>query len=85
MKDHRGVFAHTAIVTVEIGLGIQQEIGDVHRDHQEQFTLAPIHRAIRTAEQQHQGRQHVEQRGEEDVEVLDVRSREPSQQQQQRR
>ena len=85
VEHHRSVFTHAAIVAVEVGLGIQQEIGDVNRDHQEQFTLASIHRAVGAAEQQHQGGQHVEQRGEEDAEVLDVRSREPGQQQQQRR
>ncbi len=85
MEHHRSVFTHAAIVAVEVGLGVQQEIGDVHRDHQEQFTLASIHRAVSATEQQNQGGQYVEQRGEEDAEVLDVRSREPGQQQQQRR
>ncbi len=61
MKDHRRVFADTAIVAVVIGLGVQQEVNPIHRDHQEQLTLATIHRAVRTAEQQHKGRQHVEQ------------------------
>lgn len=79
MKHHRRVFTHAAVIAVVIGLGIEQEVSDVHRDHQKQFALTAVHRAIRAAEQQHQGRQHVEQRREEHVEVLDVRSREPGQ------
>lgn len=61
MKHHCGIHPYLAEVAVVIGLGIEQEIRDVHRDHQEQFTLAPIHRAVRAAEQQHQGRQDIEQ------------------------
>lgn len=82
VEYHRGILTDPAIVPVEVGLGIEQEVGDVHRDHQEQLALASIHRAIRPAEQQHQGRQHVEQRSEEYVEVLDVGGRQPSKQKQ---
>lgn len=80
MEYHGRILAHLAVVAVIVSLGIEQEIGDVHRDHQEQFPLAPIHRAVGTAEQQHQGRQDVEQRGEEDVEILDVGGRKPRKQ-----
>ncbi len=84
MEDYGGVFANFAVIAVVIGLSVEQEVGDVHRDHQKQFTLASVNRAIRPAEQQHQSRQHVEQRSEENVEILDVGSRKPRKQQQQR-
>ncbi|MNR45164.1 hypothetical protein D3C85_1639840 [compost metagenome] len=55
MKHHRRIFANTTIVTVEVGLGIEQKIGDVHREHQEQLALTTINGAIGTTEQQDQG------------------------------
>ncbi|MNC12306.1 hypothetical protein D3C75_600250 [compost metagenome] len=75
MKDHRGIVTHLAVVAVIVSLGVEQEVGDVHRDHQKQFTLASVYRAIGATEQQHQGGQHVEQRSEKDVQLLDVCSR----------
>lgn len=83
MEDHRRVFTHLAVIAVKIGLGIQQEVGDVHRDHQKQLALTAVDGAIRASQKQHQCRQHIEQGGEEDVEILDVGSRKPRQQQQQ--
>jgi len=80
MEDHGGIVTDFTIVAVIVGLGVEQEVGDVHRDHQKQFTLTSVNCAIRPAEQQHQRRQHVEQRGEEDVEILDVGSRKPRKQ-----
>ncbi|MNM98293.1 hypothetical protein D3C81_1108190 [compost metagenome] len=77
MKHHRRIFANTTIVTVEVGLGIEQKIGDVHREHQEQLALTTINGAIGTTEQQDQGGQNIEQGGEEDVEVSNIGSREP--------
>ncbi|MNY18986.1 hypothetical protein D3C86_1523980 [compost metagenome] len=75
MEDHRGVLAHLAVVAVVVGLCVEQKVGDVHGDHQKQFTLTSVNRAVGTAEQQHQGRQYVEQRGEENVQVFDIRGR----------
>ncbi|MNJ51299.1 hypothetical protein D3C77_465990 [compost metagenome] len=83
MEHHGGVLAYHAIVAVVVGLGVEQEVGDIHRDHQEQFTLTAVDRAVGPAQQQHQGWQHVEQRGEEDVEVSDISSGEPRHQQEQ--
>ncbi|MNF87753.1 hypothetical protein D3C84_702280 [compost metagenome] len=77
VEHHGGVLTDLAEITVVIGLGVEQKVGDVHRDHQKQFTLTAVNRAVRTTEQQHQGRQHVEQRSEEDVEILDVGSCKP--------
>ena len=82
MEDHCGVFTNLAVVAVIVGLGVEQEVGDVHRDHQKQFTLTSVNRAVSTAEQQHQGWQYVEQRGEKDVQILHVRSRKPREQKQ---
>ncbi len=50
VEDHRGIVTDPAVVAVEVGLGVEQEIGDVHRDHQEQLTLAAIHRAVGAAQ-----------------------------------
>ncbi|MCY1428031.1 hypothetical protein D9M71_439010 [compost metagenome] len=80
MEDHSGVVAHLAKVPVVIGLGIEQEIGDVHGDHQKQFALTPIDRAVGAAEQQHQGWQDIEQRSEKDIQVFHVGSRQPCKQ-----
>ncbi len=85
MEDDRGILAHLAVVTVKVGLGVEKVIGDIHRDHQKQLALAPVNTAIRTAQQQHQCRQHVEQRSEKHVEVFYVRSRKPRHQQAKRR
>ena len=85
MENHRSILADFAVVAEIVGLGIQQEVGDVHRDHQKQLTLAPIHPAISAAQQQDQRRQHVEQRREENAQVLDVGGRQPREQQHQRR
>ncbi|MNN32769.1 hypothetical protein D3C81_1465010 [compost metagenome] len=77
VEDHRSVFADLAIVAVIVGLGVEQKVGDVHREHQKQLALTAVYRAIRAAQQQHQRRQHVEQRREEHAKVFDVRSRQP--------
>ena len=70
MEHDRRILSDPAVVAIEIGLRVEQEVGDVHRDHQEQLALATVHGAIGTAEQQHQCRQYIEQGGEEDAEVL---------------
>jgi len=85
VEDHGCVLAHAAIVTVEIGLRVEQEICDVHRHHQEQFTLAAIHGAVGATQQQDQGGKNIEQGCEEDAEVSYISRREPGQQQKQRR
>ncbi|MCY1181924.1 hypothetical protein D9M73_224570 [compost metagenome] len=82
MKDHRGIVTHFAVVAVIVGLGIEQEIGDVDGDHQKQFALTPIHRAVGATEQQHQGRQDIEQRREKDIQVFHVGSCQPRNQKQ---
>ncbi|MNZ70839.1 hypothetical protein D3C78_891900 [compost metagenome] len=61
MENHRCVLAHTPMVTVVVGLGIEQKVGDVHRDHQEQLTLATVDRAVGATQQQDQGGQDIEQ------------------------
>ena len=83
VKHHGGVFAHLAIVAVIVGLGVEQKVGDVHREHQKQLALTSVNRTVSAAQEQHQGWQHVEQRSEENAEVFDVRSRQPREQQQQ--
>ncbi|XRA83174.1 hypothetical protein RPN52_01955 [Pseudomonas putida] len=85
MEDHRGVLTHAAMVTVEVGLGIEQKVGDVHRQHQEQLTLTAVYRAVGATQQQNQGRQDIEQRCEKDAEVSHIGCGEPCQQQEQRR
>ncbi len=72
MEDHGSIFTNAAVVSIEVSLGIEQEIGDVDREHQKQLPLAPVHRAIGAAHQQHEGWQHIEKRCEENAEVLDV-------------
>ncbi|MNJ45046.1 hypothetical protein D3C77_401240 [compost metagenome] len=77
MEHHRRILTDPAIVAIEIGLGIEQEIGDVHRDHQKQFALTAIHGAVGATQQQHQRRQDIEQRREEDAEVSHISGGEP--------
>ena len=85
VEDHRCILAHTAVVAVEVGLGVEQKVGDVHRKHQEQLTLPAVHGAVGAAQQQNQRRQDIEQRCEEDTEVSHIGCGEPCQQQEQRR
>ncbi|MOA04982.1 hypothetical protein D3C78_1245590 [compost metagenome] len=85
VEDHRRVLAHAAMVTVEVGLGVEQVVGDVHREHQEQLALATVHRTVGAAQQQDQGGQDVEQRCEKDTEVSHIGRGEACQQKNQRR
>jgi hypothetical protein len=85
MEDQSRIVAYLAIVTEVIDLDIQQEVADIQHQQQENFTLAAIDQTERTAKQQQQRRQYIEQGDEELAQHWQQSSHDPTGQQGQRR
>ena len=83
MEDNGRILTDPPIVSIKVSLSIQQEVGDIDRDHQKQLTLTSVNRAVGTAKQQHQGWQHIEQRCEENTQVPHIGRRQSAEQKEQ--
>ena len=81
MEHQRGVLAHLALLAEVVGLDVQQEVGEVDHHQQGELALAAINHAEGAAQQQEQGRQHVEQRQEELAQLPQARHGQAGQQQ----
>src|SRR3990167_1470192 len=85
MKNQRSITAHLSRGAKMIDLGIKQKVAEVQRQQQKHFALTAIHQTERATEQQQQGGQHIEQRGEELAQHRQARQQQAAEQKQQRR